>query len=202
VKTPSRAKLSGAAALAVGLGLTGLAVHSLLTDRANAKRRADLASAASWNLDHGQPQQALVALEALGAVEPEAKGLRTSMGRALTSVGRASEAVKVLDQALSAAPDDVEALEYQGVARAMLGNAKGAQAALERALTLEPKRTSARRRLAQVLLTQGKVADASQAWQDAAMTAPSQRADIATEARTLLRAAGHSNEAQRVDGWP
>ncbi len=202
MKTPSGAKLSAAVAVVVGLGLTGLGVQSLLTDQANARRRADLESAAEWNLEHGQPQQALEALQALEAVEPNSKRLRTSMGRALTSVGRPAEAVKVLEQALISSPDDVEALEYQGVARAMLGDAKGAQAALERALTLEPRRASARRRLAQVLLTQGKVADASQAWQDAAMSAPSQRVEIATEARTLLQAAGHSTEAQRVETWP
>lgn len=195
---PSRLALG--VLVVAGLGLAGLGSFFLIErsrEAAETKRRDDLEYAARWDLDHGQPQQALEKLEALAQVDPARRGLRALLGRALVSNGRAAEGARALDEAVSAGGADAEALEFAGVAQSQLGALPQAKAALTKALELEPKRVSAWRRLAQVCLTSGDLKAAVESWRQAVGNAPpAERPTIRVEARTLLEQAGHPDEAR------
>ena len=193
---PSRLALG--VLVVAGLGLAGLGAFVLVErsrEAAEVKRRDDLEYAARWDLEHGQPQQALEKLEGLSQVDPARTGLRALLGRALVSTGRASEGAKALDEVVRAGGADAEAFEFAGVAQSQLGALPQARVALTRALELEPKRVSAWRRLAQVCVMSGDLKAAVESWRQAVDNAPpAERPTIRLEARTLLEQAGHPDE--------
>lgn len=179
-------------------GLVGWRVRTSLAEADEARRRDELFYAATWDLDHGEPGQALEKLNALAQLEPTRKALPKQLGRALVSNGRPVEALARLAEA-KAAPggaDDAEAFEYTGVAQSQLGNLKEAIAALERAVELDGRRTSAWKRLAQTRLTAGDVEGAVGAWTKAIEASPAEAATTRLEARTLLSQAGKAEAAQ------
>jgi predicted Zn-dependent protease len=192
VKRP--AVMVGVALLMIG----GAAfLYSARRDAAEAKRKDELEYAAQWDLDHGQAAQALEKMNALVQRDPTRKAVPRLLGRALVSTGAPVEGIVKLNQALAANPADAEAHEYLGVARAQLGAATEAKMALTKALEFEPRRVSAWRRLAQVCLTTGDAAAATEAWRQAmAHAEPQDREAIRTEASTLLELAGKAEEAR------
>lgn len=185
------------------LGAGGALLFSASRDAAETKRREELEYAARWDLDHGQAAQALEKVKALQQVDPSRKALPGLLGRALVSTGAPTEGVAKLDQAIAANPADADAYEYLGVARAQLGAAAEAKVAFTKALELEPRRSSAWRRLAQVCLTTGDVKAATAAWGQALASAEtSDRETIRTEARTMLELAGKAEEARGFSSEP
>ncbi len=190
---------------AIALGVAGWFGFSAKAQADEARRRDELFYAASWDLDHGQPGQAIEKLKALAQVDPTRKALSKQLGRALVSNGRASEGVATLRKALAepGSADDPEAFEYLGVAQSQLGSLAEAIASLERSVELDGTRSTAWRRLAQVRLTAGKSEGAVAAWKKAIEAAPAEAVVTRLEAHTLLSQAGKSDEAKQFsEGAP
>lgn len=159
-------------------------------------RRADeLEYAARWDLDHGQPQQALEKLKGLAALDPNRKGLTALEGRALVSNGAAADGAQKLQQAGAAL--DLEGSEYLAVAHSQLGRLAEAKTVLEAVVAKDPSRLSAWRRLAQVRLTSGDAAGAVDAWNEALKHAGADEPAVRAEATTLLTQAGKADDAKR-----
>ncbi|MBM4778268.1 MAG: hypothetical protein GQE15_11255 [Archangiaceae bacterium] len=160
-----------------------------------ARRADELEYAARWDLDHGQPQQALEKLKGLAAIDPARKGLTALEGRALVSNGSAADGANKLQQA--GASLDLEGSEYLAVAHSQLGRLAEAKAVLEGVVAKDASRVSAWRRLAQVRLTSGDTAGAVDAWSEALKHAGPDEAAVRAEATTLLTQAGKADEAKR-----
>lgn len=160
-----------------------------------ARRADELEYAARWDLDHGQPQQALEKLKGLAALEPNRKGLTALEGRALVSNGAAADGARKLQQA--GASLDLEGSEYLAVAHSQLGRLAEAKTVLEDVVAKDPARVSAWRRLAQVRLTSGDTAGAVDAWTQALKQAGPDEPAIRAEATTLLNQAGKADDAKR-----
>lgn len=193
------------AAIAVALVLGVVGVRAFLQARdeaARTKRLEELAYAARWELDHGQPSQALEKLTALEQLDPQRPGLAGQVGRALVANGRSAEGLAKLVLA-SDGGSEPQVFEYLGVAYSQLGQLEQAQSALERAVALGPSSSSAWRRLAQVRLTRADAGGAVAAWRRAAEAAPTEAAAVRLEARTLLEQAGKPDEAKFfIEGAP
>ncbi len=159
------------------------------------RRGDELEYAARWDLDHGQPQQALEKLKGLAALDPNRRGLTTLEGRALVSNGASAEGARKLEQA--GASLDLEGAEYLAVAHSQLGRLTEAKAVLEQVLMKDPARVSAWRRLAQVRLTSGDSVGAVEAWTQAVKHAGPDELAVRAEATTLLTLAGKADDARQ-----
>ncbi len=181
--------------VAGGAALIGSQVMQRRELEAQARRGDELEYAARWDLDHGQPQQALEKLKGLAALDPNRKGLTVLEGRALVSTGAAAEGAHKLQQAGPAI--DLEGAEYLAVAHSQLGRLPEAKAVLETVIEKDPTRVSAWRRLAQVRLTSGDAAGAVDAWTSALKHAGADEPAVRAEATTLLTQAGKADDARR-----
>lgn len=160
-----------------------------------ARRADELEYAVRWDLDHGQPQQALEKLKGLAVLDPNRKGLSVLEGRALVSNGAAADGARKLEQA--GASLDLEGSEYLAVAHSQLGRLADAKAVLETVVAKDPARVSAWRRLAQARLTSGDAPGAVDAWTQALKHAGADEASVRAEATTLLSQAGRADDAKR-----
>lgn len=193
-----KSKLAVSAALLLVVGGAVFIGSQVMQRRAldeQARRADELEYAARWDLDHGQPQQALEKLKGLAALDPNRKGLTVLEGRALVSNGAAADGANKLQQAGGAL--DLEGSEYLAVAHSQLGRLAEAKAVLEDVVAKDPARVSAWRRLAQVRLTSGDATGAADAWSKALEHAGADEPAVRVEATTLLTQAGKADEAKR-----
>jgi predicted TPR repeat methyltransferase len=98
-------------------------------------------------------------VEALQAL-PGRPSTLVNLALVRTRLGRAAEALPLLDQVLTLQPTDAEAWGHRGTSLAALGRAEEAVAAFDRALTLEPGSTPARFQRALQLNVLGRPLDA------------------------------------------
>lgn len=186
------------ALLLVGGGAAFVIGSQVMQRRAldeQARRADELEYAARWDLDHGQPQQALEKLKGLAALDPNRKGLTALEGRALVSNGAAADGAQKLEQAGAAL--DLEGSEYLAVAHSQLGRLAEAKTVLEAVVAKDPSRLSAWRRLAQVRLTSGDATGAVDAWTEALKHAGADEPAVRAEATMLLTQAGKADDAKR-----
>jgi predicted TPR repeat methyltransferase len=115
----------------------------------------------------GRFEQAERDFEASLALLPGRPSTLTNLGAARLKLGRANDALQVLDEALQQEPDNVEALGLRATALAELGLRREALAAFDRVLALDPKIAQAWSLRGSVLNELGRAEEAAHSYQQA-----------------------------------
>lgn len=150
------------------------------------------------NLGHvlarsGKTEEAITHYRVALAEQPAAD-IRTSLGAALTQLGRLDEAVPLLQQAMEGAPELPEAHYQWARLCERAGAPKEAEAALHTALRLRPDFAAAALALGNLLGRQGRFAEAIKAFQLVLTATPADHQARNNLANCLL-ALGRSSEA-------
>jgi tetratricopeptide (TPR) repeat protein len=132
--------------------------------------RADLAMY-RFTKDHALADRAIAAGEAARSLDPGLAEVDVTTGEIYLATGRAKEAASLFRRALEARPGDVGALLGLGRAEEAAGDAAAAEAALQRAVLLEPS-FAAFNQLAALYYDLGRYGEAAGVFRKASLAAP------------------------------
>ncbi|MGF6349631.1 tetratricopeptide repeat protein [Variovorax sp. W2I14] len=117
----------------------------------------------------------------------------------LTKAGNLDAADELLARILEAAPDDPDALHYQGLLRHAQGRDGESIALIGRSLTLQPAQGGAWNNLGNLLVEAGRVGDAMRAYENSVSFASGdEAADALSNIAMLERGKGHWQAAERA----
>lgn len=118
-------------------------------------RLTELQTRASQLFDAADYEAAAGLFEEIIAEDPTWPGAYLNLGVALMRSGRADEAVKALEGAVTRAPEDAETHRYLGQALTLRGDLEAAESSLSKALELDPRDSAAATALASVRKARG-----------------------------------------------
>jgi Flp pilus assembly protein TadD/TolB-like protein len=116
--------------------------------------------------------RAVAVADAARALDPALPEVDVTLGQTLLATGRAKEAVEAFRRALTANPDDFDALLGLGDALESTGDYKGAETSLGRAIGLQPSSFAAYNHLGAFFYGRGRYREAAEMFGKAARTAP------------------------------
>lgn len=99
---------------------------------ANDQPPVETVSGAQEELEHGQPQEAIAALQKLATANPPAKGANRELAIAYYRTGKLVEAERTFAQAIVENPQDIESVQMRGLTLYRLGQPAAAIPYLER----------------------------------------------------------------------
>ncbi len=127
-------------------------------------------------------------------IAPEPAPSFSSLGRALTNLGRLEEAVAACRHAIHLAPNLAEAHHHLGVALGTQGQLDEAVAALQQAIRLRPAYAEAHNNLGIAFRTQGRLEEAVLAYRRAAQVRP-ENVEALNDMGNVLEKLGRLDEA-------
>jgi tetratricopeptide (TPR) repeat protein len=129
----------------------------------------------------GEPERAIAALAPLHDARPYDEAVGIQLAAACSTAGEFERATRICRWFLASSPESVEFLFQLGEARRGANDLAGAREAYERALAANSQHLVLYRRLSEVYVRQGRLADLQPLWQKAASSLP----DV-EEVRTAL----------------
>jgi arylsulfatase A-like enzyme/Tfp pilus assembly protein PilF len=145
----------------------------------------------------GDAAAAIAALEAARKSAPDDAGILVQLGSYLVEVGRAADAIALLERAAAMEPD-VETWNALGLARARAGRGREALAAFSRALSFDPENGAALENMGAMHLDGGRLDLARTEFERAARSNPDSAAAHAGLAMTAVRA---GDRATAIEEW-
>lgn len=140
-------------------------------------------------------------LAARVAARPDDLRAVEALAKRYVDSDRPREAEALLSEAVARAPDDAKLHNRLGVARAMLGDRKGARAAFDRALVLEPNLASARANRARLAGGAGDMATALPDAREAVRLEPNDPEYQRLLGNLLTEIQDHSGAADAYAAW-
>jgi Flp pilus assembly protein TadD len=140
-------------------------------------------------------------LEARVRARPADTAAADALGERYVKEGRAREAELVLASAATRAPNDARLQNHLGVARAMQQDRRGARAAFDRAIALDPALASARENRARLALEEGDLSAALTHTREAARLKPGDPEAQKRLGDLLVQLRDYPAAATAYDAW-
>jgi tetratricopeptide (TPR) repeat protein len=150
----------------------------------------------------GRAAESLAALREAQTLEPTNPLVQNNLGYLLLEQGKElEEAAKLIEASAKATPDSGSVVDSLGWAQFKLGRLVEAEATLRRAAELSPFSPEIRRHLGEVLVQQGKLAEAAEQWERALAFIFPERAKLEKRLGDL-RVRLAKEQALKLDGGP